>query len=104
MDAGPPLALAWYLHVYGQFNQGNGVMIWLYERGDQVLKIETRFDKDSLKYELVWHDPDGSVRRESFETEEAFRVRLENAEATLRKQEWFSSGPPRIDIDGWRAN
>lgn len=79
-------------------------MIWLYERGDATMKIETRFESASRTYELIWHEADGSVRLESFESESEFRTRLKSIAAALESQQWRQSGPPTIDPDGWRIS
>jgi hypothetical protein len=78
-------------------------MIWLYERGAEILKIETRFERTTSNYELVWHRPDGTHTVEQFANEAAFRVRLEAVEAALTTEEWSRYGPPQILKEGWRT-
>jgi hypothetical protein len=75
----------------------------LYERGSEVLRIETRYEKRSSQYELIWHRPDGTHTVEQFASEATFRVRLEAVETALRAEQWMSSGPPEILKDGWRV-
>jgi hypothetical protein len=77
-------------------------MIWLYERGDATMTIETRFSRESRAFELIWHQADGSTRLETFATEEEFRGRLKAISTALLQQQWRQSGPPTIDPDGWR--
>jgi hypothetical protein len=77
-------------------------MIWIYERGDTTMTIETRFNRDSKTYELLWHEADGSVRVETFESETVFRTRLTAISNALKEQRWRQSGPPTIDPDGWK--
>jgi hypothetical protein len=77
-------------------------MIWLFERGDASMTIETRFDNASQEYELLWYEADGSVRREGFGTEAEFRVRLAAITEALHAEHWRQSGPPAIDPAGWR--
>ena len=77
-------------------------MIWLYERGPEVLRIETRFDNTSNQFELIWHRPDGSTDRERFTTEVAFRSRLESVEAALKTEHWNSNGSQKILPAGWK--
>ena len=77
-------------------------MVWMYERGAEILKIETRYDKASAAYELIWHRPDGTHTVEQFASETTFRVRLEAVEAVLHQEQWLTSGPPVILKDGWR--
>lgn len=77
-------------------------MIWLYERGPEVLRIETRFDQASNEFELIWHRPDGSSEAERFTTEATFRARLESIEAALKSDHWNINGSPQILTAGWK--
>ena len=77
-------------------------MIWLYERGPEVLRIETRFDNASNEFELIWHRPDGSTESERFATETAFRARLESVEAALTTEHWNINGSPQLLPAGWK--
>ena len=77
-------------------------MIWLYERGPEVLRIETRFDQATSEFELIWHRPDGSTESERFATEATFRARLENIEEALKSDHWNINGSPQILSAGWK--
>jgi hypothetical protein len=77
-------------------------MIWLYERGPEVMRIETRFDSATSEFELVWHRPDSSTETERFATESAFRARLVAIEAGLKTEHWNINGSPQILSEGWR--
>ena len=80
-------------------------MIWLYERGGEVLSIETRFDDATAEFELIWNQPDGTRKMERFATEDSFRTRLADVETTLRTAEWSSApASPMILRDGWRVS
>lgn len=83
-------------------SESTGPMIWMYERGEEVLRLETRYDKASASYELIWHRPDGTHTVEQFLSETAYRVRLDAVERHLKTDKWMSSGPPQILKDGWR--
>jgi hypothetical protein len=78
-------------------------MIWMYERGAEVLRIETRFDAAASLFELIWHRPDGTNQVEKFSTESAYRVRLESVEEKLRTERWQQAGSPQILRDGWKG-
>ncbi len=78
-------------------------MIWLYERGPEVLRIETRFDNASSQFELVWHRPDGSSETERFSSDSAYRSRLQSIEAALKTEHWNVNGSPQILSEGWKA-
>jgi hypothetical protein len=77
-------------------------MIWMYERGAEVLRIETRFDAAASQFELIWHRPDGTTQVEKFSNETAFRARLESVEAALKTEHWNQAGPPKILREGWK--
>ena len=77
-------------------------MIWLYERGDATMTLGTRFNRDSKKYELIWHEADGSTRVETFDDESSFRSRVTSVSTALSEQRWRQSGPPTVDPDGWK--
>lgn len=78
-------------------------MIWMYERGDATMTIETRFNKASSLYELVWHEGNGTKRLETFVTESEFKERLSAIAIALQEQRWRQAGPPTLDPDGWRV-
>lgn len=77
-------------------------MIWLFERGAEVLRIETRFDNATSQFELVWNRPDGSKETERFATEGTFRARLASIEAALKTDHWNISGSPQVLSNGWK--
>lgn len=78
-------------------------MIWMYERGAEVLHLETRFDPAASQFELIWHRPDGTTEVEKFSTESAFRARLESVEEVLKTERWNQAGSPEILRDGWKG-
>lgn len=78
-------------------------MIWLYERGPDVMRIETRFDQASSEFELIWHRPDGTSESERFATEATFRARLQSVESALNTDHWNLSGAPQILASGWKS-
>lgn len=75
-------------------------MIWLYEKDDQSLRLETRYDNRTLQYVLITHTSGGS-ETERFEKLEDFRQRLLALEKSLQSGEWHRSGPPVLAPDGW---
>ena len=78
-------------------------MIWMYERGAEVLRIETRFDAALSQFELIWHRPDATTQVEKFLTESAFRARLESVDDALKTERWNQAGSPEILRDGWKG-
>ena len=77
-------------------------MIWFFERGTDSLKIETRFNSDARKYELIRHHLDGTRIVESFAGEAEFRQRSEGLEASLLNEDWQPAGSPQMLKDGWK--
>lgn len=53
-------------------------MLWIYERADQTLSIETRFDNTSEEYLLIVRSPDGTEQVERFADSVSFKLRLES--------------------------
>jgi hypothetical protein len=77
-------------------------MIWLYEKDDQAIRIETRYDNRTLQYVLTVQRPDGA-ETERYEKLEDFRQRLLALEKKLAQEHWRRSGPPLLDPEGWPA-
>jgi hypothetical protein len=77
-------------------------MIWLFERGQEALRLETRFDNDRGDFVLtiVWGDQRLEVHR--FRSKEAFETQLRTLEAQLAAEQWTQIGPPAILPDGWK--
>jgi hypothetical protein len=77
-------------------------MIWLYQRRDQQMRLETRYDNVTEEFVLVRHQPDGTESTERFQTQDAFRVRLKELCAALEAEDWTHNGPPVFMSDGWK--
>lgn len=77
-------------------------MIWLYQRDDETLRLETRFDNDTSEFVLIQHQPSGTEVTERFHTEDEFRVRLTALSIALGEQQWHQKGPPLLLNDGWK--
>ena len=74
-------------------------MVWLYERDDKALQVETRLDHATGEYlgVLIW--PDG--RRETQRSPDAasFCTWLRRLEEDLRRGCWCLAGPPAPSRD-----
>jgi hypothetical protein len=77
-------------------------MIWLYERHEETLRLETRFNNDTQSFELIQYQPDGTQLTEQFASEDEFRVRLTALSAQLAIEQWQQKGPPLLMNDGWK--
>ena len=76
-------------------------MIWFYTRDQESLRLETRYDNDTLEYVGVVVHPDGRHDTRRFATLETFREWLVTFETDLQAQHWTSESTPRILPEGW---
>lgn len=78
-------------------------MIWLFERGAEALRLETRFDSILDEYVLVVVWSDTRVDTERFRDAAEFDARLRALERQLAAEHWMQVGPPTILSDGWKV-
>jgi hypothetical protein len=78
-------------------------MIWIFERAEESLRLETRYDNDTTEYVLILHYPDGSDQTERFSDSAAFQTRLDSLDRTLARQNWQYVGAPVLLPDGWKV-
>jgi hypothetical protein len=76
-------------------------MVWLFERDDQAIRVETSYDRTAAEYLLIQEQQDGSQRVERFRDEVTFRTRLEELERQLDSDHWARTGPFLLR-DGWK--
>jgi hypothetical protein len=79
-------------------------MVWLFERDEESLKLETRYDNATREYVVVVQYPDGREETERFTDQEKYRLRLVALENHLETERWLRDGPPMILADGWPNN
>jgi hypothetical protein len=79
-------------------------MIWLFERGDRVARLVTRFDPTSTEYVLETQWSDGLLSTERFFDVAAFQRRILALERQLLSEEWTQAGdsPTLIVGDWWK--
>jgi hypothetical protein len=78
-------------------------MIWLFERGDEVVRLETRVDNASGEYVLVSSWADSPPRIERFRDYAKYQTRVLALEGQLAADHWTQVGGPTILSDGWRG-
>lgn len=78
-------------------------MIWLFERGAEVVRIETRVDRATGDYVLVSTWTAGDPKIERFRDQAAYQSRIAALEARLASEHWIQVGSPTILPDGWRG-
>jgi hypothetical protein len=76
-------------------------MLWFFERDDQQVKLETRFDNDTQEYVAIVRWPDGREQTERYATAVAFKERLVALERELETERWHRTGPMIVQADGW---
>ena len=77
-------------------------MIWIFERGQEALRLETRFDSIHGEFVLVVVWSDQRHQTERFGDVVAFDSRLRQFEQQLAAEHWTQIGPPTILPEGWR--
>lgn len=77
-------------------------MLWFFERNEEALKIETRYDNDTSEYVVIVRYPDGHEQTERFNEAEECRSWLVTFERNLETQHWtLQGGGPVFLPDGW---
>ena len=78
-------------------------MIWMFERGGESLRLETRYDNATAEFVLIRHHPSGDQQVERFGNEQTFGRRLEILEKQLTDDRWtLQEGGPVVLRDGWK--
>jgi hypothetical protein len=76
-------------------------MLWIYQRGSELLRVETRFDNETAEYVLIVYREDGTQQAERFKDPTSFQTRLETLEKQLDDERWQSDGVSLLR-DGWK--
>ena len=63
-------------------------MIWLFEREDEVLRIETRYDNETSEFIAIVHYPDAQGMTKRFSDGDAYGRWLEEFERSLEDGDW----------------
>jgi hypothetical protein len=78
-------------------------MVWFFARGNEALRVETRFDNSSREYVLEVDWANRPLGTERFRDHAAFEARVAIVEARLRADAYAQVGGPQILADGWRG-
>jgi hypothetical protein len=76
-------------------------MLWFFSRDNDSLRLETRYDNDTLEYVGLLTHPDGRHESKRFTTVDAFRDWLVTLEDELAAEHWTPTGAPHVLPDGW---
>ena len=63
-------------------------MVWFFERGEELLRVETLLDRAAGEFVLRVHRPGEALGVETFTDEEAFQARLDALQAQLGSESW----------------
>jgi len=78
-------------------------MIWIFQRGEESLRLETRYDNETTEYVLILHHPDGSHQTERFNDSVTFQTRLDSLDRRLGSENWQYVGAPVLLRHGWKV-
>ena len=78
-------------------------MIWTFKRGQESLRLDTRYNNKTTEYVLIIHHPDGSHQTEWFNDRATFQARLDLLDRRLRRENWQYVGAPVLLRHGWRV-
>jgi hypothetical protein len=76
-------------------------MLWFFDREDESLRLETRYDNDRAEFVVIVYYPDGQEHHKRFIDVDAFRQWLELFERNLEIQHWIGRSGPVILPYGW---
>jgi hypothetical protein len=78
-------------------------MIWLFERGNEIVRLTTRFLRASGEYTILVEWSDGRAETERFSDFAAFDARILALERQLGADHWTQAGRPQLIQDDWRG-
>jgi hypothetical protein len=76
-------------------------MVWFFERDNEQLQVETRYDNATLEYVVVVRRREQQDEVNRFRDSESMRMRLDQLTHELEADDWLTSGPPVFLPDGW---
>lgn len=65
-----------------------GGMVWFFERGGEIIRIDTRLDRATGRFVLRAQLPDGTEQVERFNNETSCEKRLEVLDQQLQADRW----------------
>ena len=76
-------------------------MLWFFDRKDESLRLETRYDNDRSEFIAIVTYPDGSERTERFLMLDEFGKWIGRLDHLLQEQQWAGRGGPIVLPYGW---
>lgn len=79
-------------------------MIWLFERGEEVVRLETRIDHATGEYVVDIKWASRAAETERYRDAVGFERRMVELEQQLASDQWTQAGTsPRLLPHGWRG-
>ena len=78
-------------------------MVWFFARGNDSVRVETRFDNSTQEFVLDVAWANRPVETERFTDLKAFQDRVTAVEKRLEAESWAQVGNPEILPHGWRG-
>jgi hypothetical protein len=79
-------------------------MLWFFDRDNESLRLETRYDNETLEFVALVRYPDGRDLERRFRDRREFREWLEAFEQALEGKRWLARRGPIILPYGWPDN
>jgi hypothetical protein len=76
-------------------------MLWFFDRDEESLRLEARYDNDTFEFVTTVTYPDGSERTERFRTLADFRTWMDRFDQLVQKQHWASREGAIVLPYGW---
>ena len=76
-------------------------MLWFFDRDNESLRLETRYDNSTLEFVALVRYPDGRDLERRFRDRREFREWLEAFERALGAKHWRGRGGPIVLPYGW---
>jgi hypothetical protein len=76
-------------------------MIWLFDRGQEHIRLHTAYDNDAKEFVAIVTWSDGRRDQTRFDTVAAFGDWLHAFEIALEEDRFRQQGPPTVLPDGW---
>ena len=76
-------------------------MLWFFDRDDEQVEVETRFDNNTLDYVLIIRWPDSREETERYADSESFSARVIALSEELKSMNWRNTGSPIVLPEGW---
>ena len=75
-------------------------MLWFYDRPNEQLRVEARYDNDTAEFVVVVNWPDGREQTERFSALHEFQAWLTSFDGAMAAEQWRPNTPIVLPY-GW---